>query len=149
MLADFGVRELVGALETLPSPPVLAQIVSALGAERVVFSLYLKAGCPLGDSTSWPQEPRAIAQSAIEAGVRRILLLDHVGRRAGPERLEICREPVDAFPQCRWLTGGGINGRSNVRALEAVGIQGVLTASAFHDGSWLSRISHQLPAASP
>lgn len=151
LLVDGGVRSWVDAralldiegitaiapLECLPSPADLEAMVRLLGAPGLLFSLDLRAGRPLACSNSWPPDPRGVARIAARSGVQRILLLDlaHVGRRGGPPHLELCKELVAGYPRVSWLTGGGVRGPDDLRSLEAVGIEGVLVATALHDGS--------------
>ena len=60
-----GVRSVVVGLETLAGPGELAAAVAGCG-ERVVLSLDLREGQPLGDLAGWgTAEPVAIAERAV------------------------------------------------------------------------------------
>ncbi|MGH7169297.1 MAG: HisA/HisF-related TIM barrel protein, partial [Gemmataceae bacterium] len=51
-LADAGIDRIVVGLETVAGPDELAQIIRMFG-ERIVFSLDLRQGEPLGDRDAW------------------------------------------------------------------------------------------------
>jgi phosphoribosylformimino-5-aminoimidazole carboxamide ribotide isomerase len=122
--------DVVAALETVPGPDVLGEIVAALGADRVVFSLDLKDGVPL---RAWRASP---VEAALACGVTRIIVLDlaRVGGGAGTGTDELCREIASTHRHVEVIAGGGVAGWEDVRRLEGCGVQGVLVASALHDG---------------
>jgi phosphoribosylformimino-5-aminoimidazole carboxamide ribotide isomerase len=47
----------------------------------------------------------------------------------------LCGRIRDQFAGVEVFTGGGVRGLDDLRALEEVGVAGVLVASALHDGS--------------
>src|SRR4051812_45061293 len=61
--------DVIAGLETVPGPTALRGIVTAVGTDRVVFSLDLRDGVPL---CGWPNP----APTAIACGITRILVLD-------------------------------------------------------------------------
>jgi phosphoribosylformimino-5-aminoimidazole carboxamide ribotide isomerase len=135
-LADAGVERVVVGLETVAGPSVLAQAVQQLG-QRVVFSLDLRQGMPMGNLAGWQRpEPAAIARQAIELGVSRMLVLDvaRVGIGEGPGAGPLCRQLAASYPKVEISTGGGIRGRADLERLRDMGVQAVLVASALHDG---------------
>ncbi len=69
---------IIAGLETVQGPRELADIVHDAGAGRVVFSLDLFAGRPrLAVSAAWgTEDPLALAEAAIDCGVRGLLILD-------------------------------------------------------------------------
>jgi len=132
-LARLGVARVVVGLESVPDPETLARLVDDLG-DRVVFSLDLREGVPLG---GWPSpDPFAIAGQAIRLGVRRVLVLDlaRVGVRGGPGTDTLCARLVTAHPGVEVSAGGGIRGRADLERLRSVGVAAALVASALHDG---------------
>jgi phosphoribosylformimino-5-aminoimidazole carboxamide ribotide isomerase len=136
-LVSREVRFVVG-LETVAGPKVLEQLCRQLGSERMVFSLDLKAGLPMGHLENWcSPSPGDIAREAIEAGVRKLIVLDlsAVGRGAGVSTLPLCREIKRDFPEVQVITGGGIRNIEDLISLNDSQIDGVLLASAFHNGS--------------
>ena len=135
-LLGASVNRVVVGLETVGGPEALARIVDEAGADRVVFSLDLREGRPMVDtSPRWgTDDPSELALRAIAGGVRRIIRLDlarvGTGRGAGdPGR-------ISAGPggPVEWFVGGGIAGLDEIRTLERAGYRGVLVGSALHDG---------------
>ena len=136
---DSGAAAAVIALETLPGPDLLEQAVGRFGAGRVIFSLDLLHGRPLGRDSMWASaDPVEIAASAAARGVRRLIVLDlaAVGMDGGVSTLGLCREMRNRCPELRLITGGGIRGPDDLHELAPLGLEGVLVASAFHDGRW-------------
>jgi phosphoribosylformimino-5-aminoimidazole carboxamide ribotide isomerase len=135
-LARGGVQGVVVGLETVTGPAALAAICGEMG-DRVVFSLDLRGGRPLGDLSSWQgADAEAIARQAIDGGVRRVLVLDlaHVGTGRGPGTADLCRRLVEVEGIEVWA-GGGVRGAADLRALRDNGVRTVLVASALHDGA--------------
>ena len=77
-LMDAGVSRIVAGLETVRGPGALAEILDLAGPDRVVFSLDLRDGLPkVAEGAEWgTSDPRALAESVLALGVRRLLLLD-------------------------------------------------------------------------
>jgi phosphoribosylformimino-5-aminoimidazole carboxamide ribotide isomerase len=130
-----GVQVVVG-LETVAGPDVLVECVRELG-DRVVFSLDLRDGEPLGDRQAWEGgDALAIAERAIVLGVRRLLVLDlaRVGMGRGTGTEEVCRRLAAGHPEITLAAGGGVNGRDDLERLRGWGVGVALVASALHDG---------------
>jgi phosphoribosylformimino-5-aminoimidazole carboxamide ribotide isomerase len=129
------VEAVVGGLETLPAPQAWEEISQSLG-NRAIFSLDTKDGVPLGNTSSWGENIRAIADKAVELGTRRLLLLDlgRVGAKGGTGSENDCARITSAHPQLELLVGGGVRGKEDLQALRQCGVSAVLIASALHDG---------------
>jgi phosphoribosylformimino-5-aminoimidazole carboxamide ribotide isomerase len=135
-LADAGIEGVVAGLETLAGPNDLAQMVQRLG-ERIIFSLDLRDGVPLGNPDEWTnRDAWTIATQALELGVRRLLVLDlaSVGGSLGSVAAYLGTAVAIAYPEVEVSLGGGIRARSDVLRLSDSGVQAVLLASALHDG---------------
>lgn len=135
---DDGAAQVVVGLETLPSLAALAPLVHEVGGERVVFSLDLRDGVPLaraGAEVAPPVEPLAVAVCAADAGVSAILVLDlaRVGTGRGVD-LALVRRIRHACPAVAVLVGGGVRDREELERLADAGVDGVLVATALHDG---------------
>lgn len=128
--------DLIAALETLPAPALLAELVEELGAGRLIFSLDLADGRPLAPGDDWPSEVEEIAREAVSAGVERLILLDlkAVGTGEGPAHLDRCAALKESFAGIELVTGGGGRDLDDLLALRSAGVDGVLVASALHDG---------------
>lgn len=135
-LVAAGAARVVVGLETLPRFDALARVVRVLGSERVVFSLDLRDGTPLGAAAKHPAAtPLELARAAEDAGARALLVLDlaRVGSGRGVDRRLL--EPLRrAWPRAELLAGGGIAGVEELEDLADLGLEGVLVASALHDG---------------
>jgi phosphoribosylformimino-5-aminoimidazole carboxamide ribotide isomerase len=149
--ADAGVRDhasalVVGAagldtivlgLETLAGPEELAQCCRTLGSERVMFSLDLNQGKPLGAATAWQAaDAWSIAGEAICLGARRLLILDLacIGLSGGTGTDQLCRRLAAVHPGVELAAGGGVRDVADLRSLKDCGVRAVLMASALHDG---------------
>lgn len=151
LMIDAGLRDLSGAervlatgaqfviagLETLSGPDLLGDFVRRIGAERVIFSLDLKQGVPLCDPSSWGHpEPIAIASAAMAQGIERMIVLDlaQVGVGGGISTRALCSEILSRHASAKIITGGGLRTAADLDLLTETGIDGVLVASALHDG---------------
>lgn len=134
-LIDAGVARVVVALETVPGPRMLTEIVSSIGPERAVFSLDLRQGRPLADPQAWgTSDPFTLVMEAAVRGVTSFVVLDlaGVGVDEGVRTLPLCRRLREAGPALTILTGGGVRSLDDLRELQAAGVDGVLIASALH-----------------
>ena len=133
----LGADRVIVGLETLRSWAALREICAAVGGNRVAFSLDLCHGEPLAPRIDSHREAaEAVATSAIEAGVTAIIVIDvkKVGTRVGPD-LELIGRVRDAAPDATLLAGGGVRGFDDIRRLSDAGCDGVLVATAIHDGT--------------
>jgi phosphoribosylformimino-5-aminoimidazole carboxamide ribotide isomerase len=136
-LARAGIDTLVVGLETIRGKAALAAAYEAIGPERLVFSLDLKAGEVLGDPKEWPErDPWSVAAAAVAIGIRRLLVLDlaQVGTGGGTATEDLCRRLAQTHPNVELATGGGVRGPDDIRRLRDAGVRAVLVASALHDG---------------
>jgi phosphoribosylformimino-5-aminoimidazole carboxamide ribotide isomerase len=133
-----GARATIAALETLPGPGHLRALCSEFGPERMIFSLDLTNGRPMVASDQWQSsDPLEIGSMAARAGIERMIVLDlsHVGVGSGVGTGELCRSLRQRHPKLRIITGGGVRDCDDLRALEPLGLEGVLVASALHNGA--------------
>jgi len=125
------------ALESVADERSLRRFAQQLGAARAVFSVDLRQGRPLTTCAAWEtQSPLELATLAVEAGFRRLVVLDlaAVGMSGGPALIETCRAIRRAQPQIELNSGGGVRDAADVRQLLDAGCDAVLVASALHDG---------------
>lgn len=134
-LKGLGVSQIVIGGETLPALDRLGEIVEAIGPESLVFSLDLLQGDPLGDAMQG-HSPRDLVRLAHRLGVRQMIVLDlaSVGMNSGPVTTSLCHWLRQQHLSMRLWTGGGVRSVDDLRVLSGVGIDGVLVASALHDG---------------
>ncbi|MFV2069056.1 MAG: HisA/HisF-related TIM barrel protein [Pirellulales bacterium] len=132
-----GVRGLVVGLETGAGGGAMAGLVEAIGPERTIFSLDLFEGAAWRARSDWHrQAPAKILDDALQAGVRRFLVLDlaRVGAGQGVGTESICHDLRRKSPTVWIAAGGGIRGAEDVRSIARAGCDAVLVASALHDG---------------
>ena len=145
-LAEFSgggrtIGSVIAGLETLSDTSALESMLEAVGPDRLVFSLDLKAGQPLADSPCWHgQSAEAIAAVAVEAGVRRMIVLDlhRVGTDSGVGTEPLCRQIRVQHPKLELIAGGGVRGLDDLQRLAEAGCDAALVASALHDGRMTS-----------
>ncbi len=134
---DLGAAFVVVGLETLPSYSALARICDAVGGARVAFSLDLRAGKPIvaGDGVPVDEPAPLLAARAADAGAGAVIVLDlaRVGTGSGLDFAMIARVR-DAAPGPTLIAGGGLRGPEDLARLAEAGCDGVLVATALHDG---------------
>lgn len=133
-------RVIVG-LETLRAAEVLSEIASDIGEDRLAFSLDLRAGVPVSTVPAFAaMSPTALAGMAVAAGASTVIMLDlaRVGSGAGLD-LALIRSLRAALPGVELVVGGGVESGADLAAVAAEGVQGVLVASALHDGRLTAR----------
>ncbi len=138
-LLDAGVPSLVAGLETLEGPAALKAVVDRAGRGRVVFSLDLREGRPLVETSGvWgTSDPFEIALEATRQGVQRLLLLDlarvGIGRGLGTLELLLRTKSVVGI-DLEVIVGGGVSTLADLPPLAEAGASAVLVGSAIHDG---------------
>lgn len=124
-------------LESCPDPQILADIVAANEGD-ITFSLDLQNGRPLlpVDFNRWSADPLGIVGEAVQAGIRRLIVLDlaDVGTSSGGRTHELCCQILARFPSLQLIGGGGVRSMADVYRLKQAGVSSVLVASALHDG---------------
>lgn len=135
---EAGAAVAVAGLETLSGPAALAAALAAVGPERLAFSLDLRGGRLVRNERSdWrADDPRALAEIAIGAGARRLILLDleRVGTGRGVGTGPLLRALSADHPSLELVVGGGIAGRDDLDELARAGASAALVGSALHDG---------------
>lgn len=132
-----GAAELVVGLETLGS---FADLEELAARASVTFSLDLRNDAPIMQAglraAAGSGDPVAIAQAAIDAGAGALILLDvaRVGRRMGIN-LPLLGSLRRQLPGVQLLVGGGVRGEADIRTLADAGCDGVLVATALHNGA--------------
>jgi phosphoribosylformimino-5-aminoimidazole carboxamide ribotide isomerase len=136
-LAAAGAQGIVAGLETIVGPEVLGELCREYGSARILFSLDLKEGRPLGNPSAWGTiETWPIVEQAVEGGATRIIILDlaRVGVDTGTGTEELCARLAQEFPAVETIAGGGVRDESDLERLRRCGVKAVLVASALHDG---------------
>jgi phosphoribosylformimino-5-aminoimidazole carboxamide ribotide isomerase len=129
--------KIIVGLESLPSPSLLADTLQLVGQDRCIFSLDLKGGMPITQVAAWRDlTPAEIAGEAIKIGIRTLVVLDlaDVGGNQGTTTTDLCAGLRRNHPHVRLFAGGGVRSMADVQTLGRSGCNGVLVASALHDG---------------
>jgi phosphoribosylformimino-5-aminoimidazole carboxamide ribotide isomerase len=135
-LAEDGIERIVVGLETVSGPAVLAELIARYGSGRIVFSLDLRDGRPLGDLSSWhATDAWSIATQVLHLQITTLIVLDlaRVGGRQGTGTEELCQRLAATYPTMELIAGGGVRGPDDLVQYQALGVRGVLVSSALHD----------------
>jgi phosphoribosylformimino-5-aminoimidazole carboxamide ribotide isomerase len=134
---DIGVRKVVIGAETLRTWNTLQDIPAKIDRDRLVFSLDFHAGkilsqCP----TLAAMRPMEALEHLQSAGWPEVILLDlsRVGSGEGVN-LTLVAEARANFPELGLVVGGGVANPEELIELKALGIDGVLVATALHCGT--------------
>jgi len=132
---DRGAARLVIGLETLTSFDALDEICSAVGGDRIAFSLDLCDGSPHVGSGFGRIAPEAIAARAAAAGVGSLIVLDlaRVGTASGVD-IGLISRVRDAAPEVTLVAGGGVRDEADLERLADAGCDGALVATAILEG---------------
>jgi phosphoribosylformimino-5-aminoimidazole carboxamide ribotide isomerase len=138
LLLDTTIHRIIVGLESVRGASALAEVVSAIGPERVMFSVDLREGRPIvARGADWGTEDAGtIAEKAVAVGVRRLLLLDlaRVGQGQGVGTLPLLRRLRASHREVEFAVGGGIARAGDLPALADAGASVALIGSALHDG---------------
>ncbi len=127
---DRGQRDPAAATTTAAVPVLGTESLGAVPVDvapsRWVLSLDFRGGRLLG-AEAWLQSSHQWPDAVIA------MTLDRVGSTAGPD-LQLLRALRAAAPHRRLYAAGGVRDGTDLSALAATDVHGVLLASALHDG---------------
>lgn len=135
LLAAGAARVVVGS-ETLPGAAVLDALRAEVAERHLLLSLDLGEGGLLSPSPALAglDPVRAIhALGAADLPRLLVLTLHRVGTSAGPD-LPTLRTVRRAFPDLALVAGGGVRSVDDLTALDNLGVDAVLVATALHQG---------------
>jgi phosphoribosylformimino-5-aminoimidazole carboxamide ribotide isomerase len=136
-LLDAGVKKVVIASESLASLNAASELLAALGTERALLSLDLKAHVILWrEPSTESRDPGVAALRLLSLGFREAILLemDRIGA-GGVADAELLGRITTAAPDVRFIVGGGIASVAELARLQRAGASGVLLATALHSGT--------------
>lgn len=136
-ILEHGADSLIVCLETNPPASLRRGLLAEFGPERLIFSIDLQAGRPLGRLDDECDNVPELIDRVVADGFRRLIVLDlaAVGVDGGPATLSLCQETKARHPHLQLITGGGVRGPADLELLQAAGVDGVLIASALHSGA--------------
>jgi phosphoribosylformimino-5-aminoimidazole carboxamide ribotide isomerase len=129
-LFDAGVRKVVVGAETLKRLDDLREIAEISDPDRLVFSLDMRYGKVLSHCSELAAMPVSEILAELQStGWKEAILLDlsRIGTGEGPAIFETQTD-------LNLLIGGGVSGIEELARLKAMGIEGVLLATALHNG---------------
>lgn len=136
-LLDSGVKKVIIASESLASLDAAAQLLTALGADRALFSIDLKDRVVIWrEPSTETRDPFEAATSLMSLGFREAIFLemDKIGTGGGADA-ELLSRTTAAAPGMRFIVGGGITSVTELVRLKRTDVSGVLLATALHDGT--------------
>ena len=132
-----GASEVIIGSETLPDWDALEKMPTVIPSQRLIFSLDMRSGRILSRCASLAaMHPVDALGHLHRAGWKEVLLLDlaRVGSAAGAGQ-DLVRQARQGFPELSLLVGGGVRDLAELEALKAMGVAGVLMATALHTGA--------------
>ena len=136
-LLESGAGKVIIASESLPSLDAASAPLSALGAERAVFSIDMMDRTVLWrEASTEPRDPKKVAARLMSLGFREAILLEmeRIGTGGGIDARFLGRI-ARAAPGMNLIVGGGIKTATELPRLKRAGASGVLLATALHDGT--------------
>lgn len=133
---ELGVRRVVVGSETLHAWNALQDIPARIEQDRLIFSLDFHAGKILSRCAALAaMTPTEALKQLQRSGWCEVILLDitRVGSGKGAD-CSMAAEAHANFPELHLLVGGGIAKPEEIIELNAMGIEGVLIATALHTG---------------
>ncbi len=136
-LFSIGVDRVVLSSESFNDFTRLESVIEPFDSDSLVFSIDLKNGSLLVGDPCWDgKPPLELARFILKRGLRHMIVLDlaAVGTGHGVPTLELCQQIKNILPGITLISGGGVASAQCVVQAAGAGIDGLLIASALHDG---------------
>jgi phosphoribosylformimino-5-aminoimidazole carboxamide ribotide isomerase len=136
-LLEIGVRQVVLSSESMQDLTQVETMVKQFDSASLIFSIDLKHGELLVSDPAWQGNPPLdLVRFVIERGIRQLIVLDlaAVGTGHGIPTLKLCQDIRRISPEIRIISGGGVDSAACVTDAAQAGLDGLLIASALHDG---------------
>ena len=136
-LLEIGVRQVVLSSESMQDLRQLEVLVTRIDSASLIFSIDLKHGELLVNDPAWQgNAPLDLVRFVVERGLRQLIVLDlaAVGTGHGVPTLSFCQDIRHISPDLRIISGGGVDSAACVAEAALAGLDGLLIASALHDG---------------
>lgn len=134
-ILELGALRVIVPLESLTHLKDISEIAQAVGPDRVTFSLDLRDGRPIG-AAAHNRHPADIIHQVEQLGIWHVIILDlaHVGLGRGVPTSALCQSVKRRHPELAVWTGGGVRNIADLHSLAVRLVDGVMVASALHDG---------------
>jgi phosphoribosylformimino-5-aminoimidazole carboxamide ribotide isomerase len=136
-LFEIGVDRVVLSSESMKDLTQLDSMLEHFDPASLIFSIDLKNRHLLAGDPRWDGRPPVeLARFVFERGLRQLIVLDlaAVGTGNGVPTLELCKQIRRLLPGVTIISGGGVTSGACVSQAARAGVDGLLIASALHDG---------------
>lgn len=136
-LFEIGVDRVVLSSESINDLTQLQSLIRPFNPASLIFSIDLKKRNLLVGDPHWDGKPPIeMARFVFELGLRQLIVLDlaAVGTGDGVPTLELCQQIKSLLPETTIISGGGVTSGQCVTQAARAGLDGLLIASALHDG---------------
>lgn len=136
-LFEIGVDRVVLSSESLNDSTQLESMIEPFDPASLIFSIDLKCGELLVNDRAWKgRPPLELVRFVFDIGIRQFIVLDlaAVGTGRGVPTLELCQQIKSVLPDITMISGGGVASAQCVAQAARAGLDGLLIASALHDG---------------
>ncbi len=132
---DAGAARVVMGTAAVWNPTLLGEVIAAIGGERIVVALDVRAGRATG--AGWRDEGRelaAVVSDVVAQGAVRVLVtgIGRDGTMQGPD-LDVIHEVQQAGPELAILGSGGVGSLDDMRILAATGVEGAIVGRALYE----------------
>ena len=136
-LLEIGVDRVVLSSESINDFSQLKSMIEPFDPASLIFSIDLKNCNLLVSDPCWDGKPPIeMARFVFECGLRQLIALDlaAVGTGRGVPTLELCQQIKSLLPDITIISGGGVASVKCIEEAVQAGLDGLLIASALHDG---------------
>jgi phosphoribosylformimino-5-aminoimidazole carboxamide ribotide isomerase len=136
-LFELGVDRVVLSSESINDLTQLESMIEPFEPASLIFSIDLKNRNLLVSDPCWDGKPPIeMARFVFELGLRQLIVLDlaAVGTGNGVPTLELCQQIKSLSSEITIISGGGVASGQCVAQAARAGLDGLLIASALHDG---------------
>lgn len=135
-VVDSGARRVVVGTAAVADPAALAEIVDAVGPERVVGAVDVRDGRARGQGWEDDGSPMGeVLDRVAGLGIGWVLVtgITRDGTMEGPD-LELLGEVRAGWPSLRIIASGGVGTLDDLRRLSAAGFEAVVSGRALFEG---------------
>ena len=136
-LFEIGVDRVVLSSESIADLTQLKSMIQPFDPASLIFSIDLRNRSLLAGDPRWEgKPPLEMARFVFEHGLCQLIVLDlaAVGTGHGVPTLELCQRIKSLLPGMSIISGGGVASAQCVAQAARAGLNGLLIASALHDG---------------
>lgn len=133
-----GIRRVVLGSIAIEDPNFVRRAISNFGPESIAVGIDAKDGYVCGDAWTSKSDIDYIemAERMAELGVHTFIYTDisRDGTLTGPD-LDGLKRLREAMPESELIASGGVHTKEDIRAIKALGIDGVICGKALYEGT--------------